>query len=76
MILALVALEIEIEMAEAEIMTVVVVVVVKAVVPVIAGFSYTSAQYNYQNSFRNLVCNVKRSNCLAIRFEDSIFAWK
>ena len=38
--------------------------------------SNTSAGYNYQNAFRNLICNVKRSNCLSIRFGNLVFAWK
>ena len=38
-----------------------------------AGFPNTSAQYNYQNPFRNLVFNVNRNSCLSIRFGSSIF---
>ena len=37
---------------------------------------YTSAEYNYHNAFRNLVCNVSRSSCFSIRFGNSRFAWK
>ena len=37
---------------------------------------YTSVEYNYQNAFRNLVCNVIRSNHLSIRFGNSMFARK
>ena len=42
----------------------------------IAGSPYTSGEYNYQNSFRNLVCNVNRIKCLSIRFGNSMFSWK
>ena len=37
------------------------------------GSLYTSAEYNYQNAFRNL-CNINRSNCLSIRFWNPMFA--
>ena len=38
------------------------------------GFPYTPTEYNYQNAFRNLVCNVNRRNCFSIRFGNSMFA--
>ena len=39
-----------------------------------ACFPYTSAEYNYQNAFRNLVCNVNGNSCLSIRFGNLMFA--
>ena len=37
---------------------------------VMAGSLYTSAKYNYQNAFRNLVNNVKRSSCLSMKMKN------
>ena len=38
------------------------------------GSPHTSAEHNYQNAFRILVCNANWSNCLSIRFGNSMFA--
>ena len=39
-----------------------------------AGSPYTTAEYNYQNAFQNLVWDVNWNNCLSIHFGNSIFA--
>ena len=41
-----------------------------------AGSLCTSAEYSYQGAFRNFECNVNWSNCLSIRFGNSMFTWK
>ena len=42
----------------------------------VVGSPHTAGEYNYQNAFQDLVCNVNSSNCLAIHFGNPIFAWK